>query len=101
MYKRQLTGESVPRTIRVDDDIISGCVNVSSVIKMKATKEYDDSTAVSYTHLDVYKRQVVDLLKKNTQLLKNRFGRKCSGRKATALSVQVEMCIRDRSINVL
>ena len=33
---------------------------------------------------------VVDLLKKNIQPLKNRFGRKYSGRKATVLSVQVE-----------
>ena len=46
-----LTGESVPRTIRVDDDIISGCVNVSSVIKMKATKEYDDSTVAQILEL--------------------------------------------------
>lgn len=46
-----LTGESVPRTIRVDDDIISGCVNVSFVIKMKATKEYDDSTVAQILEL--------------------------------------------------
>jgi len=39
-----LTGESVPRTIRENDDIISGCINLSGVIKVKTTKEFGEST---------------------------------------------------------
>lgn len=46
-----LTGESVPRTIKADEAVISGCVNVSSVIKMKATKEYEDSTVAQILEL--------------------------------------------------
>ena len=39
-----LTGESVPRTAAVGDEIISGCVNGEGVLKVKATKAYEDST---------------------------------------------------------
>lgn len=39
-----LTGESVPRKILVGDDIISGCINGSNTIRVRTTKEYDDST---------------------------------------------------------
>lgn len=39
-----LTGESVPREISVDDEIISGCINLSGVLKIKTTKEFGDST---------------------------------------------------------
>ena len=104
-----LTGESLPRDVKVGDEIISGCVNTSGLITIEVTKEFGDSTvakildlvenasakkakaenfitkfaryytpivvvaaimlavlpplllgglwAVSYTHLDVYKRQ--------------------------------------------
>ena len=41
---KALTGESVPRSIGVGDDIISGCVNGSGTLKVKTTKEFDDST---------------------------------------------------------
>jgi len=40
-----LTGESVPRKVSVGDEIISGCVNGSTTLKVKTTKEFDDSTA--------------------------------------------------------
>lgn len=40
-----LTGESVPRTASVGDEIISGCVNLSGLIKVKTTKEFGQSTA--------------------------------------------------------
>ncbi len=40
-----LTGESVPRSIGVDDDIISGCVNLSGVLRIKVTKSFGESTA--------------------------------------------------------
>lgn len=39
-----LTGESVPRTVRPGKDVISGCINVNGVIKVKVTKPYDQST---------------------------------------------------------
>ncbi len=40
-----LTGESAPRGIGVDDDIISGCVNLSGVLRIKVTKSFGESTA--------------------------------------------------------
>ena len=40
-----LTGESVPRNIAKDDDIISGCVNLTGVIRAKVTKAFGESTA--------------------------------------------------------
>lgn len=40
-----LTGESLPRDIKVGDAIISGCINMSGVLKIKTTKEFDESTA--------------------------------------------------------
>lgn len=39
-----LTGESVPRTVSVDDEIISGCINNSGLLKIKTTKEFGEST---------------------------------------------------------
>lgn len=39
-----LTGESVPRDAKVGDEVISGCVNTSGVIKIKTTKEFGEST---------------------------------------------------------
>ena len=39
-----LTGESVPRRAAVGDDIISGCVNGSGTLKVRVSKEFDDST---------------------------------------------------------
>lgn len=39
-----LTGESAPRNVSVGDEIISGCINVSGVLKIKTSKEFGDST---------------------------------------------------------
>lgn len=39
-----LTGESLPRDVKVDDEIISGCINESGVLKVRTTKEFGDST---------------------------------------------------------
>ena len=39
-----LTGESVPREVKVGDEIISGCVNMSGVLKIQTTKEFGEST---------------------------------------------------------
>ena len=40
-----LTGESVPRDATVGDNIISGCVNLSGVVRTRVTHLYEDSTA--------------------------------------------------------
>ena len=39
-----LTGESVPRSAECGDEIISGCINMSGVIKIRTTKEFGEST---------------------------------------------------------
>ncbi|MDL2302386.1 cadmium-translocating P-type ATPase, partial [Lachnospiraceae bacterium OttesenSCG-928-D06] len=39
-----LTGESLPRDVVVGDDIISGCVNISGLLKIRTTKEFGEST---------------------------------------------------------
>ena len=38
------TGESVPREAKVGDEIISGCINMTGVLKIKTTKEFGEST---------------------------------------------------------
>lgn len=40
-----LTGESVPRKVNKDDEILSGCINKTSVLTVKVTKEFSQSTA--------------------------------------------------------
>lgn len=40
-----LTGESVPLVVGVGDDVLSGCVNISGVLKVKARKAFTESTA--------------------------------------------------------
>ena len=40
-----LTGESMPRTAAVDDEVASGCVNLSGVIRVRTTKSFGQSTA--------------------------------------------------------
>jgi Cd2+/Zn2+-exporting ATPase len=39
-----LTGESVPRRAHKDSEVISGCVNGSGLLRVRTTKEFDDST---------------------------------------------------------
>ena len=39
-----LTGESLPRDITVGDEVISGCVNISGVVKVRTTKAFGEST---------------------------------------------------------
>jgi Cd2+/Zn2+-exporting ATPase len=39
-----LTGESVPREAKVGDEIISGCINMTGVLKIQTTKEFGEST---------------------------------------------------------
>ena len=39
-----LTGESVPREVDVEDEVISGCVNLSGVLRVRTTKNFGEST---------------------------------------------------------
>lgn len=39
-----LTGESVPREVNVNDEILSGCINKNSALTVRVTKTFDDST---------------------------------------------------------
>ncbi|MCQ2134194.1 MAG: cadmium-translocating P-type ATPase [Bacteroidales bacterium] len=40
-----ITGESVPRSVRREDSVISGCVNLSGLLKVRVTKAFGESTA--------------------------------------------------------
>ncbi len=40
-----LTGESLPREVSAGDEVISGCINLNGVIKVRTTKEFGESTA--------------------------------------------------------
>ena len=46
-----LTGESMPRDVAKGDEAISGCVNLSGVIRMKVTKSYGESTVSKIINL--------------------------------------------------
>lgn len=39
-----LTGESIPREVMAGDDIISGCINLSGLLRVRTTKEFGEST---------------------------------------------------------
>ena len=39
-----LTGEAVPRNVKVGDEVLSGCINNSGILKVKVTKEFGEST---------------------------------------------------------
>lgn len=39
-----LTGESLPREVMTGDEVISGCINMTGVVKIKTTKEFGEST---------------------------------------------------------
>ena len=40
-----LTGESLPRSVSVGDEVISGCINDSGLLKIRTTKQFGESTA--------------------------------------------------------
>ena len=46
-----LTGESLPRDVNVGDEVISGCVNLSGVLKVRTTKAFGESTVSKIIHL--------------------------------------------------
>lgn len=39
-----LTGESLPREVRTGDEVVSGCINMTGVLKIETTKEFGEST---------------------------------------------------------
>ena len=52
-----LTGESMPRDVSKADDVISGCINMSGVLKVKVSKKYSDSTVA----------KIIDLVENSSQ----------------------------------
>ena len=46
-----LTGESIPRDVEIGDMVMSGCVNISGVIKIRVEKEYSQSTVAQILEL--------------------------------------------------
>ena len=46
-----LTGESVPRDVSIDDEVVSGCVNLSGVLRVRTTKIYGESTVAKIIRL--------------------------------------------------
>ncbi|MBR2216678.1 MAG: cadmium-translocating P-type ATPase [Selenomonadaceae bacterium] len=40
-----LTGESLPRDVKPGDEVLSGCISLSGLLKIRTTKEFDESTA--------------------------------------------------------
>ena len=39
-----LTGESLPRDVKTNDEVVSGCINMTGVLKIRTTKEFGEST---------------------------------------------------------
>lgn len=52
-----LTGESMPKDVDVEDDVSSGCINLSGVLKIKVKKLYKDSTVA----------KIIDLVENSSQ----------------------------------
>lgn len=48
---KALTGESLPRDVKIGDSILSGCINISGVIKIKVEKAYEQSTVAKILEL--------------------------------------------------
>jgi len=46
-----LTGESIPRDVSVEDDVMSGCVNLSGVLRVRTTKVFGESTVSKIINL--------------------------------------------------
>jgi Cd2+/Zn2+-exporting ATPase len=46
-----LTGESLPREVKVEDTIVSGCINISGLLKVRVTKSYGESTVSKIINL--------------------------------------------------
>ena len=66
-----LTGESIPRSVNVDDEVLSGCINLSCLIKIKTTSTFGDSTVSKI--LDLVEN--ADNSKANTEKLITKFAK--------------------------
>ena len=72
-----LTGESVPRKLSVGDEVLSGVINQNGVIRVKVSKEFDDSTVSKI--LERWKMQVREKHSTSSSLpdLQNTIHRSC------------------------
>ncbi len=48
---KALTGETIPRNVFIGDEVLSGCINLNGLIKIKATKEFGESTVSKILNL--------------------------------------------------
>ena len=48
---RALTGEFLPKEVKKDDLVLSGCINIDSLIKIKVSSEFKDSTVLKILNL--------------------------------------------------
>jgi Cd2+/Zn2+-exporting ATPase len=48
---RALTGETVPRSVKIGDEVLSGCINQIGVLKIKVTKNFAESTVTKILEL--------------------------------------------------
>lgn len=48
---RALTGEFLPKEVKKDDSVLSGCINIDSLIKIKVSSEFKDSTVLKILNL--------------------------------------------------
>ena len=46
-----LTGESLPRTVNINDEVLGGCINLNGVIKIKVTNDFKESTLAKILEL--------------------------------------------------
>ena len=46
-----LTGESVPRDVQPEDEVVSGCINLGGVLRVRTTRAYEDSTVAKVLEL--------------------------------------------------
>ena len=46
-----LTGESIPKKVAANDPILSGCINLSGMIRVRVTKVFEESTATKILDL--------------------------------------------------
>ena len=46
-----LTGESLPRDVRIGDEVVSGCINMAGLLRVKTTKVFGDSTVSKILNL--------------------------------------------------
>ncbi len=66
-----LTGESVPRDVSVDDTVVSGCINLSGVLRVRTTKAFGESTVAKIIQLV----EGADSVKSHSESFITRFAR--------------------------